>query len=254
MRKNIVAGNWKMNKNLEEGEALTTSIIQMVSAELTNNTEVVIIPPFVHLTLIHTLIGSSFNISLGAQNCSNHDAGAFTGEVSVGMLKNLGVKYIIVGHSERRDYFHENTALLVEKTSKVLAADLTPIFCCGESLAIRESGNHENFVSDQIKKGLCHLVSKEIQKVVIAYEPIWAIGTGMTASTDQAQAMHRTIRLMLTDQYGGEVADKISILYGGSVKPDNARELFGQPDVDGGLIGGSSLSAQNFTDIAKSFQ
>jgi len=242
-----------MNKTLEEGKALTSEVVDMLAPELPSDAEVVIIPPFVHLTSVQNQIASKENISLGAQNCSNHDSGAYTGEVSVDMLKSIGVKYVTIGHSERREYFHEDDAMLAEKTSKVLAADLTPIFCCGESLEIREANNHEKFVSKQIEHGLFHLSAEEIQKVVIAYEPIWAIGTGVTASTDQAQEMHRAIRLMLMEQYGHDMSEAISILYGGSVKPGNARELFSQPDVDGGLIGGASLNAQDFVDIANSF-
>lgn len=252
MRKKIAAGNWKMNKMIEEGKTLTSSVVNMLSPNLPGDAEVVIIPPFVHLSSIKEMIGSNLNVSLGAQNCSNHDSGAFTGEVSVGMLKNVGVTYITIGHSERRDYFNEEAILLAEKTSKVLAAGLTPIFCCGEPLAIREANTHESYVAQQIEEGLFHLSAEEIQHLVIAYEPIWAIGTGITASTEQAQQMHLAIRLMLMDQYG-EVANEIPLLYGGSVKPSNAKELFSQPDVDGGLIGDASLNAQDFVDIANSF-
>lgn len=242
-----------MNKTLEEGRTLASEVVSMLISKLPSDAEVVIIPPFVHLTTVLNEIESKENISLGAQNCSNHDSGAYTGEVSVEMLKGVGVKYVTIGHSERREYFNEDGALLAEKTSKVLVAGLTPIFCCGESLEVREAGNHEKFVSDQIENGLFHLSAEETQKVVLAYEPIWAIGTGVTASTDQAQEMHRAIRLMLMEQYGHEVSESISILYGGSVKPGNSRELFSQPDVDGGLIGGASLNAQDFVDIANSF-
>jgi len=253
MRKKIAAGNWKMNKNLREGEALASEVSQIASTEISSDVELVLFPPFIHLTTLSGSIEFDSNISIGAQNCSSHDAGAYTGEVSAEMLKSTGVKYILVGHSERREQFGESDELLAEKTTKVLSEELCPVFCCGEPLAVRESGNHIAHVSDQIEKGLFHLSAKEIQKVVIAYEPIWAIGTGVTASTEQAQEMHRSIRLILADQYGIDVADTISILYGGSVKPDNATELFSQPDVDGGLIGGASLNARDFTEIAKSF-
>ena len=254
MRKNIAAGNWKMNLNLDEGKILASQLVAMVNAEITDaNTTVVIIPPFTHLTIVAELIGSSTKVSLGAQNCSNQNSGAYTGEVSVSMLKSVGVKYVVIGHSERREYFNESNELLAEKVNKVLEAGLTPVFCCGEALETREAGKHESFVQKQIEQSLFHLSAEEIRKVVIAYEPIWAIGTGVTASSDQAQEMHRSIRLMLTDQYGIEVSETISILYGGSVKAGNAEELFSQPDVDGGLVGGASLDSRGFADIAKSF-
>jgi triosephosphate isomerase len=253
MRKNIAAGNWKMNNDLEAGKKLASEVVEMVNSELSNDAEVVLIPPFVHLTTVKNLIGSSKQISLGAQNCSDQDSGAFTGEISVSMLKSVGVKYVVIGHSERREYFNESDALLAEKVNKTLAAGLSPIFCCGESLETREADKHEGFVSDQIEASLFHLSAEELAKVVIAYEPIWAIGTGVTASSQQAQDMHKTIREKLASKYGQDVADSISILYGGSVKPDNAKEIFAQPDVDGGLVGGASLKSRDFTDIAKSF-
>lgn len=253
MRKKIAAGNWKMNNTLEAGKILASEVIQMVSSELNNGSEVVIIPPFVHLTTVKNLIGSQSNVSLGAQNCSNHDSGAYTGEISVSMLKSVGVKYVVIGHSERREYFGETDALLAEKTNKILAEGLLPIFCCGEALATREANKHEAYVTAQIEAGLFHLSADDMKKVVIAYEPIWAIGTGVTASSAQAQDMHKVIREKLASKYGNEVADSISILYGGSVKPDNAKELFSQPDVDGGLVGGASLKSRDFTDIAKAF-
>lgn len=254
MRQKIAAGNWKMNNTLEEAKVLASEVIEMVNSELvSDNTVVVLIPPFPYLTTVHSLIGSSAKVALGAQNCSNHDSGAYTGEVSVSMLKSVGVQYVVIGHSERREYFHESNELLAEKVNKILAAGLTPIFCCGESLETREAGNHEKFVQTQIEESLFHLSGADIQKVVIAYEPIWAIGTGVTATSDQAQEMHRSIRLMLMDQYGTEIAEEISILYGGSVKPDNAQELFSRSDVDGGLVGGASLDSRGFANIAKSF-
>lgn len=253
MRKKIAAGNWKMNKTLEEGKVLASEVIEMVNSELMEDVQVVLIPPFTHLTTVKGLIGSSSKISLGAQNCSNQDSGAYTGEVSVDMLKSVGVDYVVIGHSERREYFNESNELLTEKVDKIIAAGLTPIFCCGESLETREAGSHEKFVQHQVEESLFHLSAEDIQKVVIAYEPIWAIGTGVTASSDQAQEMHRSIRLMLIDQYGNEVAEEISILYGGSVKPNNAAEIFAQTDVDGGLVGGASLDSRGFTDIAQSF-
>lgn len=253
MRKNIVAGNWKMNCNLPEGKKLASEVINMVQDEVRGTTEVVLIPPFVHLTGIHNLIGSASNIQLGAQNCHQEASGAFTGEVSASMLKSVGVNYVILGHSERREYLKETDSILAEKVRHVLDNGLVPIFCCGEKLEVREAGDHEKLVEQQIKEALFGLSEEEIKKVVIAYEPVWAIGTGKTASAEQAQEMHAFIRNQISNQYKPEVAEEISILYGGSVKPDNAKEIFSQPDVDGGLIGGASLKSRDFTDIVKAF-
>lgn len=253
MRKKIVAGNWKMNCSLPEGRKLASEVIHMVGDEVTNDVEVVLLPPFIHLTGIHQLIGSSKNIFLGAQNCHQNVSGAFTGEVSAGMLVSCGVSYVTIGHSERREYFNETDELLAEKVKQALSNGLTPIFCCGEKLDVREAGNHEIVVGEQVKKSLFNLSKEEIQKVVIAYEPVWAIGTGKTATADQAQEMHAFIRSLLSEKYGNDLAQEISILYGGSCKPSNAKELFSQPDVDGGLIGGASLQSRDFTDIIKAF-
>ncbi|MEQ9402226.1 MAG: triose-phosphate isomerase [Cyclobacteriaceae bacterium] len=252
MRKQIVAGNWKMNTNLNEGKKLASEVINMVETEVRNNAEVILIPPFIHLTGIHSLIGSA-NIFLGAQNCHQNESGAYTGEVSAAMLKAADITHVIIGHSERREYFKEFDALLAEKINQVLKNEMTPIFCCGERLESREAGTQETVVEEQVQGALFHLSKEEIAKVVIAYEPVWAIGTGKTASAEQAQEMHAFIRAILTEKYSSEVADNISILYGGSVKPDNAKELFSQPDVDGGLIGGASLKSRDFTDIIKAF-
>ena len=253
MRKKIVAGNWKMNRTLGEGKTLTSSLVNMLAPNSPSNAEVVLIPPYTYLASLKEFIQDRPNVSLGAQTCSSHDFGAYTGEISVEMLKSVGAQYVIVGHSERREYFNEEGLQLAQKISKAITANLTPIFCCGESLENRESGNHEKFIFDQIEEGLFHLSLDEVLKVVIAYEPIWAIGTGKTASSKQVQEMHRSIRLMLLDQYEAIASETIPILYGGSVKPDNARELFAQADVDGGLVGGASLLAQDFVDIANSF-
>ena len=242
-----------MNKNLLEGRALTSSLVNMLASKLPGNAEVVIIPPFTHLTSLKEFVQDRPNVSLGAQNCSDHDSGAYTGEVSADMLRSVGAQYVTIGHSERREYFNEDSPQLAQKVTIAIAAGLTPIFCCGESLEVRESGNHEKFVANQIEEGLFHLPLDQVLKVVIAYEPIWAIGTGETATSKQAQKMHRSIRLMLLDQYESIAAETIPILYGGSVKPNNAQELFAQDDVDGGLVGGASLLAQNFVDIANSF-
>ncbi|MEX2567624.1 MAG: triose-phosphate isomerase [Cyclobacteriaceae bacterium] len=253
MRKKIVAGNWKMNCNLEEGQQLTSEIVNMAKDELKNDVVVVLNPPFVHLSSVKKLIGNSDHLFLGAQNCSDKASGAYTGEVSAGMLASFGSKYVIIGHSERRQYFKESNEMLTEKTKQALANGLNPIFCCGEPLEIRDTGDHENYVTRQLSDSLFGFSEEEILEIVIAYEPIWAIGTGKTASSEQAQEMHAAIRKHLAGKYGKEVADKISILYGGSCKPDNARELFSKADVDGGLIGGASLKSRDFVDIIKSF-
>ncbi|WP_420576695.1 triose-phosphate isomerase [Ekhidna sp.] len=253
MRKKIVAGNWKMNCTLPEGKKLASEVIHMVEDEVNNDADVILIPPFIHLTGIHSLIGSSNNIFLGAQNCHQHQSGAFTGEVSAEMLISAGATYVILGHSERREYFHETDELLADKVSFALDNNLTPIFCCGEKLEVREAGKHEDLVKTQVEKALFGLTKDQIKKVVIAYEPVWAIGTGKTATAEQAQEMHAFIRKQIADKYSQDVADSISILYGGSVKPENAKEIFSQPDVDGGLIGGASLKSRDFTNIVKAF-
>lgn len=253
MRKNIVAGNWKMNCTLPEGRKLASEVIHMVEDEVSNDVEVVLLPPFIHLTGIHQLIGSVKKIMLGAQNCHQSESGAYTGEISAAMLVSCGATYVTIGHSERREYFGETDELLAKKVKHALANGLTPIFCCGEKLEVREAGTHEKLVEEQIKKSLFDLSKEDILKVVIAYEPVWAIGTGKTASSDQAQEMHAFIRSLLSDKYGKAVSEEISILYGGSCKPSNAKELFTQPDVDGGLIGGASLKSRDFTDIIKAF-
>lgn len=253
MRKNIVAGNWKMNCTLDEGKKLASEVIHMVEDEVRNDADIILIPPFIHLTGIQNLIGSVSNIYLGAQNCHQEESGAFTGEVSASMLKSVGATHAILGHSERREYFHETDELLAEKVKHTLNHGLTPIFCCGEKLETREANQQDQVVQVQVEKALFELSSDEITKVVIAYEPVWAIGTGKTASAEQAQEMHAFIRKLIADKYGSEVADQISILYGGSVKPGNAGEIFSQSDVDGGLIGGASLKSRDFTDIIKAF-
>ncbi|MCA6078596.1 triose-phosphate isomerase [Fulvivirga sedimenti] len=253
MRKKLVAGNWKMNNDLDAGLKLTSEIIHMVEDEVRGNVGVVIAPPFVHLTKISQLLKNEARISLAAQNCSEHEKGAYTGEVSAGMLASVGVNFVIIGHSERREYFNETNEQLARKTDIVLNHGLLPIFCCGESLEIREKGNYVEHVCNQLNESLFHLSEEELRKVVIAYEPIWAIGTGKTASTEQAQEMHHALRNYIAGAYGKELADDITILYGGSCKPSNAPELFACADVDGGLIGGASLSSRDFVDIIKSF-
>lgn len=249
-RHNIAAGNWKMNKNYEEGRDLAYQVVERLT---TNNALVIIATPFIHLKAVDSVVRGVSNVKLAAQNCHHEVSGAYTGEISVHMLKSVGVDFVILGHSERREYFNETDDLLAKKTDAVLAGGLRPIFCCGESLDIRESGKHVQHVADQIKNGLFHLSAEDFAKVVIAYEPIWAIGTGVTASPEQAQEMHAEIRQLMTKKYGAEVAAGISILYGGSVKPANAEEIFGKEDVDGGLVGGASLKAEDFVAIAGSF-
>ncbi len=253
MRQKIVAGNWKMNKTLEEGQKLASEIIHMVDDEVIDDVKAIVASPFIHLATLSGLVNNSPKVALAAQNVSQHASGAYTGEVSCDMLKSVAVEYVILGHSERRQYYSEDNTLLKAKTNTVLAADLIPIFCCGESLDIREAGDHFSFVCDQLTESLFHLSGEDFAKIVIAYEPIWAIGTGVTASSDQAQEMHAAIRAHLASKYGEEVAEGTSILYGGSCKPSNAKELFACQDVDGGLIGGASLQSRDFVDIVKSF-
>lgn len=253
MRKRIVAGNWKMNNTLEEGLKLTSEIVNMVNDEVSDDVTVVLAPPFIHLTSLKSSISGADKIFLSAQNCSEHASGAYTGEISAPMLNSIGADYVILGHSERREYFSETNAQLASKVDIALENNLIPIFCCGESLEIRENGDFVDFVSNQIKEGLFHLSEASFSKIVIAYEPIWAIGTGRTASSEQAQEMHAALRSFIADKYGSEIADNTSILYGGSCKPSNAPELFACADVDGGLIGGASLKSRDFVDIIKSY-
>lgn len=249
MRTKIIAGNWKMNKTLEEAKTLTAELITL-SAEVKTDAKIVLCVPFPYLLTTRDQLGNS-RVLVGAQNCSEHDAGAYTGEVSAAMIKSIGIPYVILGHSERRQFFKEDGKLLATKVDKVLGQNLIPIFCCGEPLEIREKGTHEALVRQQVEESLFHLTADSIKKVVIAYEPVWAIGTGKTATSQQAQDMHAVIRKQLAAKYGDAVAQQIPILYGGSVKPDNAKELFGCPDVDGGLVGGASLKARDFIDIVK---
>ena len=250
-RKNIAAGNWKMNKSYDEGLELAKAMVRNTSATRTN--EIVLGTPFIHLKAVSDIIAKAPHIKLAAQNCHQNLSGAYTGETSVTMLNSIGVDYVILGHSERRQYFNESNALLAEKVKTVLDNDLLPIFCCGEALDVREAEGHVAYVKKQLKESLFDLSEAEFSKIVIAYEPIWAIGTGVTASPAQAQEMHAAIRQMIAEKYGSSVADNTSILYGGSVKPANAKELFSQADVDGGLVGGASLKADSFTAIYESF-
>jgi triosephosphate isomerase (TIM) len=251
MRQKIVAGNWKMNKTLEEANILASEVVGMVNDEVRGNAKVIFCVPFPYLLPIRNMLGNNSRIFVGAQNCSEHESGAYTGEVSASMLKSMNIPYVILGHSERRQYFGEDSAVLTKKVDISLKHGLTPIFCCGEPLQVRESNGHEVLVKKQVEEALFHLDAIALQKVVIAYEPVWAIGTGKTASAQQAQDMHKVIRTHIAAKYGQTVADQIIILYGGSVNAGNAKELFACPDVDGGLVGGASLKSREFTDVIK---
>ena len=253
MRKQIAAANWKMNKTLSEGEKLLNDILSEMG-EVTDNQQVVFAVPYPFLFKSNEKIGARKNTFVAAQNCHHKTSGAYTGEVSVDMLESICIKYCIVGHSERREYFSESNSMLADKVNLCLSKSIVPIFCCGEPLNVREAGMQNEFVEKQLQESLFHLDAEAIQQVVIAYEPIWAIGTGKTASSDQAQEMHAHLRAILANQFGKAVADNISILYGGSVKGSNAKEIFSQPDVDGGLVGGASLIAEEFLQIIHSLK
>ncbi len=245
-RKKIAAANWKMNLSQDEGDQLIQDIIAGIPGNLA--CEVVIAPPAIYLTqMIKQLEGT--DLQPAAQNCHPEVSGAFTGEISAAMFSRIGVKYCLVGHSERRQLFDESNQFIREKVDAILENQMIPVFCCGESLALRQRNEQNDFVRLQLEESLFHLEEEQIRKVVVAYEPIWAIGTGVTASPEQAQEMHAFIRLMLTGRYGQTTSDTIRILYGGSIKSDNASILFSQPDVDGGLVGGASLNASSFLSI-----
>ncbi|MDO5664118.1 MAG: triose-phosphate isomerase [Bacteroidia bacterium] len=251
MRKKIVAGNWKMNKNLQEGLSLAQELNAALKGKLVN-CDVVIGTPFIHLASIANSIDTT-KIGVAAQNCADKTSGAYTGEVSAEMVASTGAKYVILGHSERRAYYHETPEILKEKVLLALANNLTPIFCIGEILVEREADIHFDVVKSQIEASLFDLSKEDFLKIVLAYEPVWAIGTGKTATSDQAQEMHAFIRKILVEKYGKEVADNTSILYGGSCNASNAKELFSNPDVDGGLIGGASLGVDKFMPIIEAF-
>lgn len=248
MRKQIAAANWKMNLTLQQAEQLMADIVA-TPIQLNDNQEAVFGVPFPYIMNVEKIIGGREGLHVAAQNCYTKISGAYTGETSVEMIKSLGVPYVILGHSERREYFNESNAELAEKVNLCFEYGLKPIFCCGEALEIREAGTQNAFVENQLKESLFHLSAEKLTNFVIAYEPIWAIGTGKTASSDQAQEMHAYIRSVLSEKYGAAIADSISILYGGSVKVANAKEIFGQKDVDGGLVGGASLVATDFAAI-----
>jgi len=253
MRKQIAAANWKMNLTYKQGEKLLDDILS-ADTKLQQHQLVIFAVPFPYLTMTRSAVDEEYNYYVAAQNCYHKRSGAFTGEVSAEMLHSLAIPYCIVGHSERREYFNETNALLAEKLNLCLEYFITPIFCCGEPLTIREAGNQNVFVETQLKESLFHLSADQIKNIIVAYEPIWAIGTGKTATTQQAQEMHASIRSILVNQYGQNVADQVSILYGGSVKANNAKELFSCPDVDGGLVGGASLLTEDFKEIIRSMK
>ena len=248
MRKQIAAANWKMNLTYQQAEQLLTELLS-TSYEFKEHQLAVFGVPFPYLTMAVEKLKKNKGTSVAAQNCYTQKSGAYTGETSAEMIASIGVQYVIIGHSERREYFNESNQTLAEKVNIALSYGLTPIFCCGEALAIREAETQNAFVEQQLKESLFHLSETEIQKIVIAYEPIWAIGTGKTATAEQAQDMHAHVRNVLATQYGKDSAENISILYGGSVKGSNAKEIFGKPDVDGGLVGGASLKADEFVQV-----
>lgn len=250
MRKNIVAGNWKMNTTLAEGVELAKEVNAALKGA-DAKCDVIICVPFTHLAPVAAVIDPA--LGLGAENCADHLKGAYTGEVSAPMVASTGAKYVILGHSERRQYYGETSEILKEKVNLALAEGLTPIFCIGEVLEQRENGTYNEVVTKQIEEALFDLSAEDFGKIVLAYEPVWAIGTGKTATADQAEDMHAHIRSVIAGKYGQEVADNTSILYGGSCKPSNAKELFAKPDVDGGLIGGAALDAESFMGIVTAF-
>jgi triosephosphate isomerase len=253
MRKKIVAGNWKMNLDLQEGISLFSEIANMVKDEARGMQEVIVCSSFIHLASLAAHSKSLKNVFIGAQNLSQEDKGAFTGEVSALQLKSAGATHVIIGHSERRAIFNEDNETLSKKTDKALEYGLTPIFCIGETQEEREAGSFFDVLKEQLKESVFHLSEAEFSKIILAYEPVWAIGTGLTASPDQAQEVHAFIREEIANHYNQQIADSISILYGGSCNPKNAAEIFAKQDIDGGLIGGASLKSRDFLDIVNVF-
>ncbi|MEO0471753.1 MAG: triose-phosphate isomerase [Bacteroidota bacterium] len=251
MRKLIAAGNWKMNLDAEGAQSLASEVVNLFQDEYNGSAEVIFGVPFPFLHLVHHQLKDNPKVHLAAQNLHQAEKGAFTGETSASMLKSVGVTHVIIGHSERRQYFGEDNALLAEKVNTALAAGLTPIYCFGETLEQREAGNTLAINESQVSEGLFHLSPEDFGKVILAYEPVWAIGTGLTASPDQAQEVHAFLRGLVKGKYGEAVADDTTILYGGSVKPANASDLFAKSDIDGGLVGGASLKSRDFTEIIK---
>lgn len=253
MRKQIAAANWKMNCTFQQGEKLLDDILQ-AEIKMGDNQLTIFAVPYPYLLMTRSEVEEEKNYQVAAQNCHHKKSGAYTGEVSVEMLHSMNINYCVVGHSERREYNQETNAMLADKVNLCLDSFITPIFCCGEPLAIREAGTQNDFVATQLKESLFHLPASAIKTIVIAYEPIWAIGTGKTATTEQAQEIHQYLRSVLAAQYGEAIASEIPILYGGSVKATNAKELFSCPDVDGGLVGGASLVAADFIEIIRALK
>lgn len=253
MRKQIAAANWKMNNTYQQAEALLDEVLQE-KIRLRPNQIAIFAVPFPYLIMTKSVVANENNYHISAQNCYNKPSGAFTGEVSAEMLRSIGIRYCLVGHSERREYFQEDNAVLAQKIDLCFKNEIVPIFCCGEPLSVREAGNQDKYVADQLEASLFHLSGDDFSRIIIAYEPIWAIGTGKTASTEQAQEMHAFIRSVLEKKFGAELAGDISILYGGSVKANNAAELFACKDVDGGLVGGASLVAGDFAEIIRALK
>ncbi|WP_372775372.1 triose-phosphate isomerase [Mangrovibacterium sp.] len=252
MRKKVVAGNWKCNTSLQEGVELAKAVNELVTTKGAKDVVVVLGTPFTHITKVVETVDAS-RVGVASQNCAAEAKGAFTGEISASMVKSTGAGYVILGHSERREYYGETSETLNKKLALTLENGLTPIFCCGEPLEIREAGTQKEFVIKQLEETIFKLSADEFKKVIVAYEPIWAIGTGKTATTEQAQEMHKDLRDAMAAKFGQDVANEISILYGGSCNPKNANELFANPDVDGGLIGGASLKADDFLAIINAY-
>jgi triosephosphate isomerase (TIM) len=248
MRTQLAAANWKMNLNYQQGEKLLDEVLA-AGIQLKDHQKTLFAVPFPYLTMARSEVSDEKNYYAAAQNCHYKKSGAYTGEISAEMLHSLGIAYCIVGHSERREYFGETNAMLADKVNQCIEYFITPVFCCGEGLPIREAGTQNDFVTKQLQESLFHLRAEQIANIIIAYEPIWAIGTGKTATAQQAQEMHAHLRSIISGRYGERVGNEVSILYGGSVKANNAKELFSCPDVDGGLVGGASLSAPEFIEI-----
>jgi len=252
MRQKVVAGNWKMMTNFKEGIELATEVNKLVLEKANPDVNVILSPPFTHLSAIKNIVNGS-RIKLSAQNCAATSNGAYTGEISAEILNSVGIDYVIIGHSERRDYYHEDNASLTLKIKQAIANNLKPIYCIGEHLIDREAGNHFNVIREHLEEVLFEIPDEDFQSVIIAYEPVWAIGTGVSAQPEDVQEMHVYIRDVIDERFDFIAAENLTILYGGSIKPNNAKELFANKDVDGGLIGGASLKATDFLTIMNSF-
>jgi triosephosphate isomerase len=250
-RKKLIAGNWKMNKSFDEGLSLCSEIVNMVADEVHSQVEVALIPPFIHLHAVAQLVKGQKQIAVGAQNCHAAVSGAFTGEVSAEMIASAGATYVLVGHSERRQYFGEDATVLIDKMKAAFRAGLQPIYCVGESKTEREANQYFQVIENQLTDVLAQFSEAEMRQTVLAYEPVWAIGTGLTASPEQAQEVHQFIRQVIARLFNQQLADSLTIQYGGSVNAANAAELFAKPDIDGGLVGGASLKSRDFVEIVK---